>query len=508
MLASSSGSTSWVSFFEKLARDLPPPAVGRPRATLKSELQPHQARVLRKLKKNHGVLVMHGLGSGKTFTSIAAGAKGNLPMEVVAPAPLVENYEKEVQKHTVGKLPRRVSSYTKLTRDSQQGKGQLNTNALVVLDEAHRLRNPGTARHKHVALPAREAKKRLLLTGTPIYNRPSDLAVSANIAAGEARLPESQKDFEAKFVREHTVNPRLLQRVMGVKPGVVKKLHNKKLLVDALRGHVDLHDGGGEHFPTKHVEHIEVPMGKEQHKVYKYHEGQIPGHIRRKIKAGLPPSKSESKDLNAFMSGVRQSSLSHRPYRKEMTDAEEDSQTPKIQRMVGEVHKHHKKDPNFRGVVYSNYIDSGLMPISRQLKAKGIDHHVFHGGVSRKEKKRMVEDYNAGRKKVLLVSSSGTEGLDLKGTKLMQVAEPHWNNSKIEQVIGRGVRYKSHSHLPDHERHVKVQRYYSTRPQGSISRALRLKNPHAAERWLQMRSDEKSDLSRQFRGAIQEASKE
>jgi ERCC4-related helicase len=174
--------------------------------------------------------------------------------------------------------------------------------------------------------------------------------------------------------------------------------------------------------------------------------------------------------------------------------------------MVDEVHKHHKKDPNFRGVVYSNYISSGLMPISRQLKAKGIDHHVFHGGVSRAEKKKMVEDYNAGRKKVLLVSSSGTEGLDLKGTKLMQVAEPHWNNAKIEQVIGRGVRYKSHTHLPDEERHVKVQRYYSTRPQGRISKALRLKKPQAAERWLQARSDEKSELSNQFKKVIQEAS--
>jgi len=500
----SSLESMWRSF--KLAAPLALPATGKPNATLKSELQPHQQRVLDKLKKSHGVLVMHGLGSGKTFTSIAAGAKGDLPMEVVAPAPLVENYEKEVKKHVKGQLPRRVSSYTKLTRDSQLRKGNLNQDALVVLDEAHRLRNPGTARHKHIALKAREAKKRLLLTGTPIYNKPSDLAVSANIAAGEARLPESQTDFERKFVREHQVRPGLINRMVGVKPGIVKKLHNDKMLYEALKGHVDLHEGGGEHFPHREDEHIDVPMGKEQTKVYQYHEGQIPFHVRRKIKAGLPPSKAESKDLNAFMSGVRQSSLSHRPYVKGMTDEEEDAQTPKIKRMVDEVHKHHKADPNFRGVVYSNYISSGLMPISRQLKAKGIDHHVFHGGVSRKEKKQMVEDYNAGRKKVLLVSSSGTEGLDLKGTKLMQVAEPHWNNSKIEQVIGRGIRYKSHAHLPDEERRVKVQRYYSTRPQGTIARALRMKNPHAAERWLQARSDEKSELSKQFKAVIQRAS--
>ena len=117
----------------------------------------------------------------------------------------------------------------------------------------------------------------------------------------------------------------------------------------------------------------------------------------------------------------------------------------------------------------------------------------------------MVEDYNAGKTRVLLVSSSGTEGLDLKGTKLMQVMEPHFNNSKIEQVIGRGIRYKSHSHLPEQERQVAVQRFFTTHPKSLVQRILKTDGPMAAEQWLQQRADEKSQIGKQLKSIMHEA---
>jgi hypothetical protein len=50
----------------------------------------------------------------------------------------------------------------------------------------------------------------------------------------------------------------------------------------------------------------------------------------------------------------------------------------------------------------------------------------------------------------------------------------------INQVRGRAIRYKSHSHLPEKERHVEVQRYHSI-PQKSIVDKL-LRRPRAKER--------------------------
>ena len=57
---------------------------------------------------------------------------------------------------------------------------------------------------------------------------------------------------------------------------------------------------------------------------------------------------------------------------------------------------------------------------------------------------------------LLLASGAGSEGLDLKGTRLMQLLEPHWNESRLDQVIGRGIRYRSHEGLPPEDRNGKV----------------------------------------------------
>ena len=56
----------------------------------------------------------------------------------------------------------------------------------------------------------------------------------------------------------------------------------------------------------------------------------------------------------------------------------------------------------------------------------------------------IVNNYNEGKYKVLLLSSAGSESLDLKNTRQIHIMEPYWNEGKIIQVIGRAIRYKSH----------------------------------------------------------------
>ena len=66
---------------------------------------------------------------------------------------------------------------------------------------------------------------------------------------------------------------------------------------------------------------------------------------------------------------------------------------------------------------------------------------------------------------VLLISKSGSEGLDLKGTNYIIIMEPQWNENSIEQIIGRGVRYKSHEGLPKSKQLVTVYKLYAIKPQ-------------------------------------------
>jgi SNF2 family DNA or RNA helicase len=107
---------------------------------------------------------------------------------------------------------------------------------------------------------------------------------------------------------------------------------------------------------------------------------------------------------------------------------------------------------------------------------------------------------------VLLVSGAGTEGLDLKGTKLVQLMEPHWNNSRLDQAIHRGIRFKSHEHLPENEREVRVQRYFSAFPKTLGNRLHLTKPDKTVERYMYDMSNQKSELANQMMEALQEAS--
>jgi superfamily II DNA or RNA helicase len=475
-------------------------------AELISPLKPHQERVLKKLESSDGVIVAHRVGAGKTLTSIAAAVKSGKPIEVVTPASLTPNFEKELKKHVRGEVDARIRSYEKVTKETKDGRG-VDPQRFLILDEAHRLRNSGTDTASAIRPVAAKAHKRLLLTGTAIYNQPADIAPLANIAAGSTVLPQDEAAFNARFIRETEVKPGLLDRLRGVRPGIKKNLQNESELENALRGRIDLHEEASvEDFPIQIDERVYVPMSDKQKEVYDTLMDAAPLHVRLKIKSGLPPSKQEAKNLNAFVTGARQASSSPRPYSTRMTDEDEARNTPKIQEAVRRLAQMRATDDRFRGVVYSNYIDAGLRPYEKALQRQKIPFETLTGSLSAKQKAQLVSNYNSGKTPVLLVSSSGTEGLDLKGTKLVQVLEPHWNNSKIDQVIGRGVRYQSHSHLPPEERKVVVQQFYSSLPKQGLKRLFNMDPGKSTEEWIQDRADEKTQLAAQMREVFMRAS--
>ena len=480
-------------------------------ADVRTPLQPHQKRVIEKLKASRGLLVAHGVGSGKTLSSIAAADALGLPIEAIVPAPLVANYQKELEKH-LDEVPEdvRIRSYEKAVRDKN-----INLNALAIMDEAHRARNAGTMISKDVAGPVSRAKARLLLTGTPVYNQPYDVAMLLNTAAGAKILPDDPTVFRRTFVGEHVEkapwHTRLKGHLLNHPIGDIKypALMNRQRLIQAAKGYVDVHKGGGEGFPDREDYTHHVEMAPYQKEIYDFHTSAMPWYLNAKIQAGLPLNKSESKDLNAFQGALRQVANTPRPYVREMTDAEESEHSPKIQTMAKHLREMHARDKNFRGVVYSNYLDAGLRPMSRALRKAGIKHHLFTGEISKKQRGEMVTDYNTGRVPVLLISGAGSEGLDLKGTKAIQIMEPHWNESRINQVIGRGIRYQSHAHLPKAERKVKVMRYQSKLPEDFADRAGRLlgmASKQSIEEYMTGVAKQKDLLSNQISDALQEAS--
>jgi len=71
-------------------------------AKLTTKLKPHQQRVVDRMQDEDqpGLVVVHGLGSGKTLTSIAVADALGLKADVVTPAALQQNYRKELSAHT------------------------------------------------------------------------------------------------------------------------------------------------------------------------------------------------------------------------------------------------------------------------------------------------------------------------------------------------------------------------------------------------------------------------
>lgn len=475
-----------------------------------TKLQPHQQRVIDKLKASHGVLAFHGLGSGKSLAAIAAADQLGEQADVVTPAPLVANYEKELKKHhDTAPTNMRIRSYERAAKDDD-----LNTKGLVVFDEAHRGRNADTNAAK-LMRQSREAKYRMMLTATPAYNSPADLAPVLNAVAGRNVLPDDPQLFKQTFVGEKTEEAPFFTRVKGRLLGhpVDTESHptliNRERLIQAARGYVDVHKGGGEGFPDRIDEMHEVGMSPKQKELYTFAEGKMPWYLRAKIRAGLPMSKQENKELNAFQGALRQISNTPRGFTKDVTDANELEHSPKIQQVVNHLLAAKKGDPNHRGVIYSNYLDSGIYPVSRALKAAGIEHNVFDGSVPTAKRAQMVQDYNSGKTPVMLLSGAGSEGLDLKGTKTMQLLEPHWHDQRPAQVIGRGIRYKSHEHLPENERKVRVMRYYSTIPAEAddyLGKLIGQKPKQSIEQYLKHMSDEKTRLNDEIAAALQEAS--
>ena len=462
---------------------------------------PHQDRAADKLEDSeHGAqLTYHGIGTGKTFTSINAANRHNLPVLAIVPAALRNNYRKELA--AGGKTPGRVMSYQEaVNRLKDQDFLNEAQRSLVVMDEAHRLGQQESQRSQLASLPAR---KKMLLTATPIRNHPSELGPLVN-AINPGSVPADATEFNKQFVESREVPVGFFGRLLGAKPGIERRPKNLNLLHEAVRGNVDHFENiDRRDYPSFSETIHEVPMTHKQQAAYDYMLGKYPA-LAYKVKHGIPPGLSEERDMGAFFSGPRQVSNHPGAFNASATDDD----APKFHKAADEIEAKLKNDPNFRGVVYSSFLGAGLDPMSRILKKRGIPHASFTGGLTDKERKQLVEDYNAGRNPVLLLSGAGAEGLDLKGTKLMQLLEPHWNEELMDQVRGRGIRYKSHSHLPENERHVEVQRFHAV-PQRSFIGRLTAKSPHGrgVDQYLYEVAKRKRELNQPFLDVLQDEGK-
>jgi len=347
----------------------------------------------------------------------------------------------------------------------------------------------------------KDAHKIFLLTGTPMMNHPVDVAPLVNLITGKNTLPTDSDEFDNLFIKHKE-----LDYFDDNKTKIILK--NKNLFSKKIKGIFSYYkpslEEQKENYPERIDKTVEVVMDNEQFKRYKdainnklskeqlYHfqslnDLKLDSESKDKDtqKGGKKPKDKNIKDknnnskimfaINSFLTVSRQISNTY----------ESNPNTPKIKGIVENLINGPKP-----AVVYSNYIQNGLDALMVALYETNIKFGLFTGSVTEKKKKQLIEEYNnynndeySGDKiDVLLISSSGSEGLNLLNTRQIHIMEPHWNANKIEQVIGRVFRFKSHNSLPENERNITVYKWLSILPNKKESEKYSLSNIHRTKK--------------------------
>jgi hypothetical protein len=100
---------------------------------------------------------------------------------------------------------------------------------------------------------------------------------------------------------------------------------------------------------------------------------------------------------------------------------------------------------------------------TESAEEKEIIRNIYNGdwdyvdsGIST-ELKKIAHNNNMGEIiKILMITSSGSEGINLRNTRYVHIMEPYWHPVRLEQVIGRARRICSHKNLPQALQTVEV----------------------------------------------------
>jgi len=462
------------------------------------QLQPHQQRIIDRMNAgDNRLLLYHGLGSGKSLSSLAAAEAAGGDYTAVTPASLRQNYEKEIEKFTEGSNPE-VMSYTGIG----SGKTPKKTPQTIIFDEAHRLRNPSTAGARAASYLTNQAKNLLLLTGTPITNHPSDLASLVSLLHNEEISPE---EFKKHFVGYKKVYPSLISRLTGRGAGEEVFVKNEDELRNLFRGKVDYQPSKTPEGVNVQEEIVKVPLGSQQERIQNAIISKIPPEWAWKLNKEFPLSRDELKSLNSFLTGLRQSSLSTQPFRKDKNMLTAFQQSAKLQKAYADLQEELNSDPRKKAIVYSNFIDAGINPYAAALESNKVPYGVFHGGIPLKQRKKTLQDYNEGKIRALLLGPAAAEGISTKGTNLIQLLDPHWHESRSAQARGRGLRFDSHIGLPEDLKNVAVKRYISESKEPSLLGWLMgYKRQRTGDEILQNLAANKEKANDLFRKILQE----
>lgn len=314
--------------------------------------------------------------------------------------------------------------------------------------------------------------KFLLLSATPIYDKPFEIGLTLNLLNPRVSFPLTRKEFDEMFIAKN------------------KSMKNKDLFYWMCNGYVSYFSGGNpEHFPFKRVIEKRYRMGNTQEKFYKL----------ALINETKVSKRNDDNESNDFMSKVRQfcncvfpgdyemkgnvmtkQEGNNKRFGNHTIDTIENEYSPKLVNIAKLI----RDEPGIH-FVFSDLKRYGITPLAEILTKMGFskaDHNsqfrdesprfaIWSGDVKSQDKAAFsqkmrgiikdMKNVNGEYLKVIMGTTSIMEGVSFKNVRNVHIMNPWWNESRIQQVIARAIRFKSHDNLPYGDRFVNVYRHIS-----------------------------------------------
>lgn len=472
-----------------------------------------------------GLMIIHGTGSGKTLTAVSISEKLRKYKEVIvlAPKSLHDNFKKDLNKLIHGN-EERASRYKYISsnasnmidklessKDDFSGvdiKGIDLNNKLVICDEFHNLLVAMSNGSKNASalydmIMKSKNSKFIFLTATPIINSYYELIIGLNLCKGYilgddkeklTLFPEDENTFNKYFIDENDRKIKNINKLRNRMFGLISyygDLYNHKLddFYTDMKKTIKM-----EHFPDRLPIKVElVKMSEPQYTEYlnarekerleskrSLHGGYSYKDLKCmndkiEITAGAITNNKKSSKSTSYRIKSRQLSNVYFPDTDNNVSNEEFNEhihtySPKILKIFNNLDKENKT------IIYSNFVTAGIKAMAGYLLYKGYKEWnpknkitdskcfaFYTGEIKPEDRTEILKEFNKlnSNIKILLISSSGSEGLSTRNVRQVHIMEPYWNTERLRQVMYRAIRFHSHDELPESQKNVQVYIYLS-----------------------------------------------
>ncbi|MDP1729135.1 MAG: SNF2-related protein, partial [archaeon] len=325
----------------------------------------------------------------------------------------------------------RAKTYNKKTRMFRHNKAHEITWDLVMVDEAHKLKDRSTVRWQFVD---RIPKKRfLILTATPFQN---DLIELYNLLhllkkGHLGKIKEFNKKFLNRGNKRHTLNPKELKskldelmvrrRRSDTIVNYMKRIP-KVIAVDLTPEEYDIYNSICDLLKTKY---------------FSANGNEINGRLI--IFAILPKITSSSRSAIESLERISRDEKYHGKTRKIAGEILEKykllKKDSKIEKLIEIVQEIYQEDKAAKILIYTRH-PTTLRYIVEKLQPFNLKIVEFIGGLDREEKTKRIKEFKENAD-ILISTDTGAEGLNFQFCSNLINYDLPWNPMSVEQRIGR-----------------------------------------------------------------------